>query len=420
MSSIKSELIESKLAIKPESKLFNKNIVKNATENTLITQYFMKSHDSFDVARRELYAMGVGSSYSNDLVIYYNTAKNINAYTQECNGLILDKKTYKPYVVPPRTLRFNISTEDANKFLHQGLYYIYQVEDGTVFNLYFKNSWIISTTKGMNMNDVKWDGNETYQQLITEILESIGLNWNTFTGQLNKLHCYSFGFKHPKFHKFLPSMKILFIKSVNLEEGDNYLWATDKSPIPLIQAQKRIETPVNNIKDLYKKSVTALNDFLDKKEVNYGYILRSVNYEATGYHSDLLVESSLMKFIRNTWYDPSIINECQARGVSKELTITLAVFLNDEKRSTFLKLYPQYAETFGIYGELIANVVHNISCDSKDEVLNKTTKDLIESFKELDMKADKDPVAFKEFVKHPASIDSLLPYYQKNISVFKF
>jgi hypothetical protein len=410
MTSVKNELIESKIAYTTKSKV----------ENTLITQYFIKSHESFDAARYELYSMGVGSSYNNELSIYYSAAKSINAYTQECNGLILDKKTYKPYVVPPRTLRFNISTEDANKYLHQGLYYIYHAEDGTVFNLYFKDKWNISTTKGMHMNDIKWDGNETYQELITEILESIGLSWSSFTAQLNKSHCYSFGFKHYKFHKFLPNMKIWFIQSVNLEEGDNYLWATDKSPFANIEAQKRFETPINNIKELYKKSSTALNDFLEKKEVNYGYILRSVNYEVTGYHSDLLIESSLMKFIRNTWYDKPIINECRARGVSKELTITLAMFLNDEKRSTFLKLFPQYIPTFDIYSELLSNVVNNLSYKSTNEVLNKTTKDLEVSFKELGMNANANIDAFKEFVKHPASIDYLLPYYQNNIEIFKF
>lgn len=334
---------------------------------TLATQYLMTNMANVDSARRELYRLGVKTSYDDKVMIFsalHSSKNNIsNSYTQECNGLILEQKTYRPLVVPPRSLRFNIDTDTSNKFLHQGMYHIYKALDGTCFNLYhYEGRWVISTAKGYYMNDVAWDG-VTYQTLITECLAQIGLTWESFTSQLNTSNCYSFGFKHPSLHKFregkdAPIYKIWFIQSVDLDANSNsYLWATDKSPIAIIQSQELYECQVGNLRELYKLASCSTDDFLSNGSICYGFILRSVNFQVTGANSDLFIESSLMRAIRKFWYENHLADQCHTNGWSKEQAFTLHAYLDSTSYELFNHLFRQYQDLFGTYATMLQNVV---------------------------------------------------------------
>ncbi len=340
------------------------------TAKTLATQYFMNTHTSTEAARRELYRLGIKTSY-NDKVMIFSTLHTIknqmnNAYVQECNGLVLEQKTWKPLVVPPRRLRFNIDTDISNRFLHQGIYHIYKVEDGTCFNMYYYDGrWIISTAKGYDMNHTTWE-NGTYQDAVSDCLERLGLTWESFTDQLDKSYCYSFGFKHPMFHKFrenlsIPLYKIWFIQSVDLDSSkSSYLWSSDKSPIAIINNQTLLQNPIGNLRELYKSASSSVDDFLNNGNVCYGYILRSVNFELTGYHSDLFIESSLMRAIRKFWYENAIIDQCHKNKWSKEKIVTLYSFLDSENYELFQLLFPQYNATMQQYAEELNSITNNM------------------------------------------------------------
>jgi hypothetical protein len=424
------------------------------TQNqVLATQYFMSTHSNITDACSELYSLGIKTSFNDDLMIFstQHTSKNNinNTYAQECNGLILEKDTWKPLVVPPRSLRFNIDTDASNKFLHQGLYHIYKAEDGTCFNMYFRNSgevsnndsketgrWVISTARGYDMNNVKWDS-KTYQEIIAECLERIGLTWETFTSQLNVNHCYSFGFKHPSFHKFFegkdtPVYKIWFIQSVNLEtDSEKYLWASDKSPIAIINNQEVYAGPVGNLRELYKLASCALDDFIGVGTVCYGFILRSANFEQTEYHSDLFIESILMRTIRKFWYENTIISKCHKNNWTKEKTITLYAFLDTSNYELFRLLFKQYTNEMDQYAVML-NDITNLMVrlvkepsvleieDQKGEMTEQTrkyletSKNLLQSFKDNiryninNKSADQLKKAFYEFNCHPNSLEFLM------------
>lgn len=338
-------------------------------ERTLATKYFMQTTTDFETGRSMLYQLGVKTSYNNDAVIFSNLRackNNANSiYIRECNGLILRRSDYKPIVVPQRTLRLNINTEASNVYLHQGLYHIYKAMDGTCFNMYFNEttaSWTISTSKGLTMNDVKWD-DKTYQEIITECLAGYDLTWESFTSKLDVTRCYSFGFKHPTIHKFFgvsgkPSYVIWFIQSVDTNvASEKYLWASDQSPIEAIQPQERYMSPVSSLRELYKKCNTTLEEYFSSGDACHGFILRSVNPHITGEHSDLFIESTLQRTIRRFWYDNNIINTCHKNAWDKTRAITLSAFLNVENRNLFIRLFPQYAELFKTYTVQINSII---------------------------------------------------------------
>ena len=378
-------------------------------KDTLATMHFMLENkataDVFEPARKSIYKLGIKTSYDKTRMIFstLHTHKNnlCNIYTQECNGLILEMGTWKPLMVPPRSLRFNIETDISNKFLHQGLYHIYKVLDGTCFNLYyFNDKWVISTAKGYEMNDMKWEKN-TYQELITDCLSklSVPMTWEEFTAGLVKTKCYSLGFKHPNFHRFSENnnsvYKLWFIQSVDLDENSSqYLWSSDKSPFENIKSQEFYDKPVGNLKELYHVATNALNNYINTRDVNtkdicYGFILRSVNYEITGYHSDLFIESSLMRTIRKIWYENTIIDLCHSNKWNKETAITLNMYLDSNMRDTFINLFPQYSDLFSKYTSTIKDIIECMIYkadhqeDSKDNIdtLLQVAKNLLHEFK---------------------------------------
>ena len=420
--------------------------------DTLATVHYMQESkanaENFDSVRRGLYSLGIKSSYDKKKMIFstLHTHKNqlANIYAQECNGLILELGTWKPLMVPPRSLRFNIVTEASNGFLHQGLYHIYKAQDGTCFNLYYyEDKWIISTAKGYEMNEIKWDG-KTYQELISECLAKLPnmLTWETFTNTLDKTRCYSLGFKPPNFHHFFegtnqPVYKLWFIQSVNLNtESDTYLWASDKSPIDQISCQEYYTAPVGNLKELYRIATDSLDTFISTGSVCYGFILRSVNFETTGFHSDLFIESSLMRTIRKFWYENSVVDLCHSLSWSKEIAITLNAYLDSSSYETFMYLFPQYQDKFISYSSVIRQIVQTMMdltstsrvVDNKDlsdannlvpaiVSLETIAAHLIELFKdstkyELTSKtAEQKKRVFTEFTVHPSNLELIMKLF---------
>ena len=410
--------------------------LKTTKKETLMTSHFMierkASKENFDAARKAIHQLGIKSSYDDSRMIFstLHTHKNnlSNVYAQECNGLILELGTWKPLMVPPRSLRFNIDTETSNNFLHQGLYHIYKAQDGTCFNLYYYNNrWVISTAKGYDMNNVKWDS-QTYQELISECLGKLEtpLTWEEFTSKLNQKRCYSFGFKHPQFHRFYdnvehtPVYKLWFIQSVDLDDAsEQYLWASDKTPIEQIPVQEYYTTPVGNLKELYRVSMDALDNYINKQEVCYGFILRSVNFETTGQHSDLFVESSLMRVIRKFWYENNIIDVCHANKWNKETTITLHTYLDSDSYETFMYLFPQYQAQFNTYSKKLQDIVQCMINDGKSEDLSVShvASAVLQEFKsgiKFDLaskSADQKRRIFSEFITHPSLLNMLMPLF---------
>jgi len=396
---------------------------------TLATSHFMSKSTDVAVARKELYQQGIKTSYNEEVMIFsrMRSAKNSlnNEFIQECNGLILEQGTWKPLVVPPRSLRFNINTEASNKYLHQGLYHIYKVQDGTCFNLYYyNNKWVISTTSGHTMNSVTWAQDKSYQTIVEECLAGLGLTWETFTTQLNQSHCYSFGFRHPLMHKFCenaeaPTHKLWFIQSVCLVDSDEYLWTNDASPIAVIPTQEVETSLINNLRELYKISSSALQDYLDYKTVCYGFILRSVNVAQTGEHSDLYIESSLMRTIRRIWYENNIIEQCHKNNWNKELAITLHAYLDMPNYELFCKLFPAYAKELQIYHVYVTSIVNNmvqrtlnVNYVATEHVdISETLLHMFNESVRLQTKgltADNLQKLYFEYISHPLSLTSML------------
>lgn len=322
--------------------------------------------ESFDTVLTNMKTRGIKVSYNPKVIIL--SVNNMNKckfsnLERECNGLVLERDTYKPLVVPPRSLRTYVNNKILFKNYQNKLYKIYKAEDGTLINMYFyDNKWIISTTKGHTMNDVKWNDKISYQEMVTECLSSTGLNWKSFTEQLNINNCYTFGFKHPLMHRFQenhvnPIYKIWFVQSVSLNAEN--MTVNDVSPIAIIPNQSEI-TNHPTLDVLINSCNSAMNNYETKKEITYGYILRSNDTSKTGDHSDILLTSRLLQFLQKTLYDHNLITYASEKKYDLDIVISFSGYLYVNSFHYFIMIYPQYANEYTTYTKYISSLVENI------------------------------------------------------------
>jgi hypothetical protein len=409
-----------------------------SSQKVLDTQKVFKSTGAtkydFDEARTFLWRNKIKSSYDENRIIMHINSNNrrdrFNNFSLECNGLILEKGTWDILMLPPRSLQPNINSKMANRYLYQGLYTIYKAYDGTCFNLYYYNDqWCISTLRGYEMNDIAWD-TKPYQEIIDECLKEYGFTWSSFTEQLDTSHCYSFGFTHPQFHKFKQhknnGFSLWFIQSVDLNrEAPTYLEVNEKSMFENIPEQELYKEDVKDIRELYHIASSALDSYLKNPDHApcFGFILRSTDKEKTLDHSDLYIESSLLKKIRKTWYDSRLNKLAHTEKWNKETTITLNAYLNQNLYYEFAELFPDYVDTFAKYSNIIKEIINQMiyqlkrknkeTDDPRQKLLNSIADALLTDFRQTNNYNIQDDTnkekTFYEYILHPLSLSYIIP-----------
>ena len=291
----------------------------------------------------------ISNGFDENHRIICNSNRNMsdfdNPISFECNGLIVScvKKTdnnynYSVLMCPPQNFNSTrLKRSNIVEYHNKNLYDVYKIYDGTNINMYFYNKeWVFSTTKGYAVNDIPFIHNKTYKEIMNELFNM----YETFSyNNLDKDKCYSFIFKYGNYHIFNPLNKkvnnyVILLQSVDLIklnfDKKMSISYNDDIGIPL---QEKIDTTELSIKTLYNKANDAYLDYNKyykennptvykfheyipivnqhnkdtKFEPNYGYILRSSNFNKTKKYTNIVIESSLLSSIRQLIYDNTII-----------------------------------------------------------------------------------------------------------------
>lgn len=334
--------------------------------------------------------------------------KTQNDMVYEANGLILEAvrldadieagviTTWNKLVIPPRAPLSNINTKVVNKFIDENKYDIYYIEDGTVVSLYFykpENKWVFSTLKGIDVNSIVFN-NFSYKDMFDSVLEANHINVMNFYNGLNKDFSYTFGFKHPDLHPFMETRreqihKIWFIQYSDIPNNI----VVRHSPWAHIHGHKKIVFTIKSIGSLFNKINKAYDSYLEKGIPLYGFLLTAKDPSAEAInntfgndqsHASILLESTLMKYIRNLWYDASYTLFSKGREYNRNKTILINSFLDNNRIDIFNKLFPQYAETMNNLVTSEINMVDNIyekiknnnQSNSQDDPQNIVSSDL--------------------------------------------
>jgi hypothetical protein len=347
--------------------------------------------------RQAIYKHGIMSSYeyveskevTGDLpafqgrMIFYGSKTqrmvDSHALQLECNGLVLDIKTWKPVVIPPLLFRSNVQTNVVNLHLAMGRYDMLPVSDGTVITFYYwepLSQWQIATSRGCDMTESKW-GKKTYLELWGEICTLYGYkSTNEFFETLDKTRSHTIGFKHEDMHPFCEdthiktnTRKAWFIQSASLTDFEDVTYEYES----MIPNQVLFEPP-DNTRPIYASLNKALQQFLDHGVINFGYILRSRDPATTGGHTHIVYESSLMQQIRQLYYHSDFYRDAVALDYDRETYTVVYSYLDPNRNSMFSRLFPQHSDAFDRLTDITADIIEGIIEYAKNPIAGSSIK----------------------------------------------
>jgi hypothetical protein len=292
-----------------------------------------------------------------------------NPMVAECNGLVLEYRNnqWRLLVVPTASCTHaKISMNQANRFLQEKRYQIYEVLDATMINMYFHdNSWKISSGKGYDVTHFQFTETYTYMQLFKHI---IAIKYPKFSfSQMDQSCCYTFAIRWNEFHRFnetkhIPLAKansndyIKLIKATNLSTLNDLdlNWASVAVPIyhPIdVKNANSISVLMNYAKNAYAKYAKGYETNHYKFKPLYGYILRSTSSNMPRAYKNIMITSSLFATIKYGLYAKA--------SNSRNQTIT-NMFIHLRRKAQFLVLFDQYLPTFNKLEEIAVTISREV------------------------------------------------------------
>ncbi len=316
---------------------------------------------------------------------------------RQCNGVVLEYPSWKVLSIPSCIVNTNFSLGAAIK--HAADYVLYDIKDGTTVTLYWYEPpttttlidpgdtleqaleaavdelkqgpnriprWCMSSTNGFDIGRYRWMGKYTYMELVNLIVTS---QYPTFNlNNLDKGRSYTIGFRHPEFHPLLTDgPNVWLIQSCDLTALNTttpaIITSTDDNigiPIqtPAIIPGLNTEGDPSNsaaLQWIVDRNANAFAQYIETARsttpsIHYGYILRSKG----GHDADLMIESELLKHIRQLMYNLPKKHSRATRGkissvitASNRLTFAaLRAYLSETTRGHFISLFPQFSEQY--------------------------------------------------------------------------
>jgi len=356
------------------------------------------------------------------MIIYFdriNINDNDKPIIRESHGVIIDISTWKLICIPQLGF-MNVSGRDLKKigiiteFQKKEVYTQYKINDGTTVNLYWWNpdcarddrtKWVISTKRGIEVNDLIWQGLNTYEIILNEILSQYdSFSWD----KLDKDRTYTVGFYHPEYHPFQSLHRPpcgWFIQSVNNESGEISLKEDIGIPMQKIFSESLNELFIkcNNELTKYQRFMKCISDSsksspskskekskwggLQNKVTEqlkydpwFGFILKSHDADQTGNYSHIMCESSLYVKIKQLMYSDKHRKITRQYNYDRTSYILIKSYLDTNIHTDdfiFLTLFPQYVKVFNVFAKLISHIAHCISMcltnSSKIELLQRSS-----------------------------------------------
>ena len=306
----------------------------------------------------------------------------------ECNGLVIDARTWRALAVPPCSFNLHPTAKAINGFLAENLYDIIRVEDGTVVTLYSWEhptdgpTWALASSNGYDVSSLYWIGPLSYAAVIYDLARRL---YPAFVAEtkmrlvtladggtrldfetLDRGRCYTFGFRHHNFHPMRADPERMWqLQSADISGPvPRVIFSGNGHGLPGIPDQYIYAegflgaTEVLSLEALNAAGANALAPGVHPVH-NYGYILRSRDPARTREYSSVLVETPLLKRIRNIVYTraPRAIRDILTSEDRLEYN-AMRAFLTATERRDFLALYPDWAARFQEYEEFVNNVIY--------------------------------------------------------------
>ena len=376
----------------------------------------------------------------------------------ECNGVVIDARTWRTLAIPPNAFNDRPSTKDVDGFLAEGLYDIIRIDDGTVVTLYCWDHptdgpvWAIASSNGYDVSSLCWIGPLTYAEIFHDLAQRLYPGFVSETGlklerpadgttrlsfaQLDRSRCYTVGFRHHNFHPMTADPERIWqIQSADITgatprvtysgRGRGLPGIPDQHLCPdgCLGAAPSLEA----LRAAGSSAIPQATAFIAQSAalgpprppparelpaaLNYGYILRSRDPARTKDHSNIIVGTPLLGRIRK------IVYERAPRAVRDSLTAddrleynAMQAFLTASARADFLALYPGWAGRFLAYEEFVKNVIQL--------VVHTVRQRATAGAHEAALKTPTSQVA-RAILDHISRFEQLMPFHKDTESIVR-
>lgn len=273
----------------------------------------------------------------------------------QAHGLAIDAEEWALLAVPPRKFVPNPRAAVVDEHLAAGRYEAIQVTDGTVVTIYpWRGGWHVASSNSLDLAPLRYRGPRTYAQILYELLKGhtevrqVGATALDFPG-LDEGRCYTVVFRHYDLHGIREDAEGVWgVQSTDLATGETSFaegipgvprqatfdpaallpvmaeaedWpaegAAARPPTHsalraiFVDAEPRAKaiiagktnTPhLSPAKHLAALFAGGEGPAPWTTRFDYGLILRSRDVGATARHSDILILSPLLEFIRRYYY----------------------------------------------------------------------------------------------------------------------
>ena len=212
-------------------------------------------------------------------LIHTQNNSNFNIpLVNECNGIILEKNTFK--IICYTFNKCSDSLSFDNKLNVSDLYFESAIEGTHVRLFYYNNKWQLSTKKCIDAAKSKWISDKNFLQLFEECVERYD-----FMQKLNTTYCYSFIIMHPENNIV-----------VNYTTP-NVLHVSTRDLNTLNEVNVHIGIPTNERKFIMSDNIESIinNLYVDTSLLYEGIMFIDINYNRWK------IKSPYFNKIRNLW-----------------------------------------------------------------------------------------------------------------------
>ena len=229
-------------------------------------QEYLRGGGNLNLLRGEPYCLQIKEE-GNLVILKYNqlTSDFSEPMVKEARGIIFFRPTWD-VVCFPFTKFFNESEEHAAK-LDESELHIYQKVDGSLAKVwYFEGSWHLSSNSIIDASEVNLSSGVNFQTLFMRCLAHYGLDWESFTSDLNPDYTYMYEIASPD-------------NRVVIEYKDYYLFYLGQRNIHTYVEEYVPDSRIDNVK-VYKfnsieEIIAAAKELPDSEE---GYVVRDKNW----------------------------------------------------------------------------------------------------------------------------------------------
>jgi hypothetical protein len=300
---------------------------------------------------------------------------------------------------------------------------VYPCREGTNVVVYYfqpKDKWCMATAKGIEVNDLYWNGNKTYQEMFMECVQETNSeikSFDEFCSHLDKNYSFCLGFWHPDFHVFLDQKPTFWVNKI--VDNRTFKDVTSECKVKIFNVVQACDFknsyPEEIMKDLESQTDSALERYLtDQKNQCLGYMIRGLN------NGDVLLESKLQKTINDLYYNASYTKSITATSYNRHNYVLLTNYVNGNNE-LFVEIFPRFADDYERFAKDIEKLIENLKLlyrKSKQRqklpiTLNKYTQLANEIKKNIDklIKVNVDDKLFRMTVTsvlfHPNHFDTL-------------